>query len=260
MDGTVRRYTDFAPAGERARGRGSNDNAAVGDDRPRALSPVPIVPGQPQLVELFTHFRDGGAAGFALAQVPAGGQLLWVQDRMVALETGAPFGQSFARFGGDADRLVLACARGASDLLWAMEEGLRCASLSAIIGEVWGDPRSLDFTATKRLAMRAERQGVHVFLIRVQGNANLSAARRRWRVRSLPSRPDPHDDRAPGSPRWHAELFRARDTRPGTWEARYDRAAHRVDLVPPFRDGAVEDAAKRGSGKRGLSLGSAATG
>ncbi len=194
----------------------------------------PILPDAPRLVELFADFRDGAAVGFALSQVPAGGSILWVQERMAALETGRPFGRAFARFGGDPEQLVLACSRNAADLLWAMEEGLRCSSLSAIIGEVYGDPRALDFTATKRLAMRAERQGVHVFLIRFQGSATLSAARQRWKIRSLPSVPHPFDDRAPGAPRWHAELFRARDMRPGIWEASYDRAAHRLDLVPPL--------------------------
>ena len=48
-------------------------------------------------------------------------------------------------------------ARDARDALWAMEEGLRCAALSAVIGELWGDPRALDFTATRRLAVAAER-------------------------------------------------------------------------------------------------------
>ena len=30
----------------------------------------------------------------------------------------------------------------------------------AVIGELWGDPAALDFTATRRLAVAAERSGV----------------------------------------------------------------------------------------------------
>ena len=49
-------------------------------------------------------------------------------------------------------------ARDARDALWAMEEGLRCAgAVGAVIGELWGDPAALDFTATRRLAVAAER-------------------------------------------------------------------------------------------------------
>lgn len=216
-----------------------NDNSLPQESLEAAVAAPLRLPGAPQFVELFADFRDAGAAGFALAQVPRAGRVLWVQDRLAALETGRPFGQAFARFGGEAERLVLACSRSAPDLLWAMEEGLRCASLSAIIGEVYGDPRVLDFTATKRLATRAERQGVPVFLIRFNGTANLSAARQRWNIRSLPSAPHPYDARAPGAPRWRAELFRARGMKPGVWDADYDRAAHRLDLVPAFRDPAV---------------------
>ncbi|MXO86556.1 hypothetical protein GRI38_11025 [Altererythrobacter aurantiacus] len=208
---------------------------SIGDSTAR-----PILPFKPQLVELFGHFRDAGVAGFALAQIPAGGRVLWVQERMVALETGRPFGQAFARFRGDPDNLVLACSRNTTDLLWTMEEGLKNCSLSAIIGEIWGDPRVLDFTATKRLAMRAERRGVRVFLIRFQGHPDLSAARQRWNIHSLPSAPHPYDAKAPGAPRWNAELFRARTIRPSTWQAQYDRAAHRLDLVPAFPDGAMD--------------------
>ena len=68
-----------------------------------------------------------------------------------------------------------------------MEEGLRCAALGAVIGEIWGDPAALDFTATRRLAVAAERHGVAAWLVRLGGSANLSGARMRWRVASAPS-------------------------------------------------------------------------
>ena len=73
-------------------------------------------------------------------------------------------------------------ARDARDALWAMEEGLRCAGLSAVIGELWGDPAALDFTATRRLAVAAERSGMPCWLVRLGGHANLSGARMRWRI------------------------------------------------------------------------------
>ena len=48
-----------------------------------------------------------------------------------------------------------------------------------MIGELWGDPASLDFTATRRLAVAAERTGVDCWLVRLGGTANLSGARMR---------------------------------------------------------------------------------
>ncbi|MDF1720784.1 MAG: hypothetical protein P1U65_08920 [Minwuia sp.] len=197
---------------------------------------------------MFADTRDGAAVGFALAQIPPGRSILWVQDRMCAQETGQPHGRALARFGGDPDKLILACARHATDVLWTMEEGLACPSLGAVIGEIWGDPKVLDFTATKRLALRAERVGIPVFLIRFGGTEAASVARRRWRVASTASTPHPHDPRAPGEPRWRTELFRARDARPGTWEGGYDRTAHRLHLAAPLRDPALATPALRREG------------
>ena len=96
-------------------------------------------------------------------------------------------GESIRRDCRRSHDLIHVEARDARDALWAMEEGLRCSCLSAVIGELWGDPRALDFTATRRLAVASERSGVAAFLIRLGGHANLSGARMRWRIASAPS-------------------------------------------------------------------------
>ena len=109
---------------------------------------MPAPPG-PTLSELFAaHARDGGWAGFLLAQLETGKPLLWVQERMAILESGRIYPP-----GLHATNLIHVTARDARSALWAMEEGLRCGALSAVIGELWGDPASLDFTATRRLAV-----------------------------------------------------------------------------------------------------------
>ncbi|HEY8433694.1 MAG TPA: recA-like protein, partial [Sphingomicrobium sp.] len=132
---------------------------------------------QPTLSELFAvHPRDGGWARFLLAQLDGSKPLLWVQERMAILEGGRIHPP-----GLPSRNLIHVEARDAKDALWAMEEGLRCSALSCVIGEIWGDPRALDFTATRRLAVASERSGVAAFLIRLGGHANLSGARMRWR-------------------------------------------------------------------------------
>ena len=177
-------------------------------------------PEHPTLSELFaTHPRDGGWAGFLLAQVDPAKPVLWVQERMAILESGRvhPLGLSIPE-------LIHVEARDARDALWAMEEGLRCAGLSCVIGEIWGDPAVLDFTATRRLAVAAERSRVPCWLARLGGSANLSGARMRWRIGSAPSLANPLDLRAPGVAAWDAELFRARSMPPGRWSIAYDPA------------------------------------
>lgn len=210
---------------------------------------VPNLTGQlpqgdtPTLAEVFSDTApDAAAVGFVLSRLAGRtGAILWVQDRVSALEAGRPY---LPGLGGGQQILRVHASR-PTDMLWTMEEGLRCKSLAAVIGEIWGDPPALSFTATKRLAMRAEAGGVPCWLIRRSAVPNLSAARARWRITSHPSAPHPDDPKAPGSPRWQVELFRSRDTRTGNWmvtdERISDRAAHHLDLPPAFRDGAVAE-------------------
>ncbi|HVM23579.1 MAG TPA: hypothetical protein VM308_09850 [Sphingomicrobium sp.] len=170
-------------------------------------------PSGPTLCELFaTHPRDGGWAGFLLAQVDPAKTVLWVQERMAIAECGRVHPP-----GLPCCDLIHVEARDAQGALWAMEEGLRCSALSCVIGEIWGDPRALDFTATRRLAVAAERSATPCWLVRLGGTANLSGARMRWRIGSAPSFINDLDPRAPGLPAWDAELFRARGSPPGRW-------------------------------------------
>jgi len=186
------------------------------------------VPPSPTLSELFAeHPRDGGWAGFLLAQVGTDKPLLWIQDRMAILESGRVH-----PLGLPSQNLIHIEARDARDALWAMEEGVRCAALSAVIGEIWGDPKTLDFTATRRLAVAAERSGTPCWLVRLGGTANLSGARMRWRIGSAPSLANPFDPRASGMPAWDAELFRARGFPPGRWSVTHEgNEADRFHLV-----------------------------
>ena len=204
---------------------------------------------RPTLCEIFAaHPRDGGWAGFLLAQVDtaqvdSGKPLLWIQDRMAILESGRIYPP-----GLPTRDLIHIEARDAREALWAMEEGLKCAALSCVIGELWGEPAALDFTATRRLAVAAERSGVAAFLIRLGGHANLSGARMRWRVASAPSLPNPLDWRAPGACVWDAELFRARGTPPGRWSIAHEPqagSADRLRVLAPAGDRALGEERKR---------------
>ena len=101
----------------------------------------------PTLSELFAASpRDCGWAGFLLPQVDGSKPVLWVQERMAILESGRTYPPGL---GID---LVHVEARDARTALWAMEEGVRCSALSAVIGELYGDPAALDFIATRRLS------------------------------------------------------------------------------------------------------------
>jgi len=205
---------------------------AAGRWRLGQSSPVPDGAGEPielpgagvaTLSELFTgNARDGGWTGFLLPQLPAAKPWLWVQERMAILESGRLYPPGL---GAGADQIIHVAARDAREALWTMEEGLRCTSIGAVIGELYGDPQALDFTATRRLAVAAERHGVAAFLIRLGGHANLSGARLRWRIASSPSLANMLNPKAPGASAWEAELFRARGHRPAHWTVSHEQAA-----------------------------------
>lgn len=195
-------------------------------------TPLPDL-GRATLVELFASGRDAGAIGFALQHASPGKPLLWVQDGMAVRETGRPFPP-----GIPAHDLIHVETRDAKAALWAMEEGLRCPALGLVVGEIWGEPRALDFTATRRLAVAAERAGVGAALILWQAAPNLSGARMRWRVGSRPSLPHPHDERAPGAPAWSLDLFKARACPPGRWEVAHE--ADGLAVLPSLGDGDMD--------------------
>ena len=185
-------------------------------------------PPSPTLSELFAAApRDAGWAGFLLPQVERGKPLLWVQDRMAILESGRIYPPGLRGI-----ELIHVEARDARAALWAMEEGVRCSGLSGVVGELWGDPAALDFTATRRLAVAAERSRVPCWLVRLGGRANLSGARMRWRIASGPSIANPFDPRAPGASAWQAELFRARGHPPGRWSIAHETNSFRLAAAP----------------------------
>ena len=186
----------------------------------------------PTLSEVFAQSPvDGGAAGFVLSQLArSAAPVLWVQDRLSGKEAGVPYLPGVGR------PFVMVQLSRPDEVLTAMEEGLRSGGLAAVVGEVWGAPARLDFTATRRLVLRAEAMGVACWLIRRGAAPDLSAARNRWRVASLPSALHAHDPQAPGDARWQVDLFRSRFTDPSAWVARYDRAADRVDFTAAVPD------------------------
>jgi len=100
------------------------------------------------------------------------------------------------------------------DVLWAMEEALKCGALSAVVGEM----QELSFTASRRLQLVVEQSQVTGFIIRRNyNNPNTTACVTRWKITPLPSE---SEDNLPGIgyPRWHVELLKVRNGKPGSWQ------------------------------------------
>lgn len=213
----------------------SGDIAALSSAREGRWRPG--LADQPLHSEIFAGVMDASGAGLALALardalgVAAQGssaqgkdplaeredrrQVLWVQDRRAIQRSGRPYVHGLPP--ELRDRLIHVAAETPEDALFAMEEGLRCRDLACVIGEIAGNPRALDFTASRRLSLTAEKHGVALWLVRLEAEADLSSARMRWRVEAAPSAAPLWNAAAPGAPAWKAELFRARSHAPGKW-------------------------------------------
>jgi protein ImuA len=185
--------------------------------------------------EIFASGSEAAGAGAALALLLDGlaaagaepRQVLWVQDRASLRLTGRPYRPGLPE--ALRARLVHVLAEKPEDALFALEEGLRCRDFAGVIGELAGNPKALDFTASRRLSLAAEAHGVPLYLVRLDAAADLSSARMRWNVRSAPSPRPCWNREAPGSAAWHAELFRARAHPPGQWTLHDDGTRLRAE-------------------------------
>ncbi len=183
----------------------------------------------------------GFLAGLAVAVgARRRGPVLWVREARVAYEAGRPAPLGLVHLGFDPARLLQVEARDAADVLWAVEEGLGCAGLSAVVGEVQGLPKALDLTASRRLALRARESGVPVFLAALGAAEAASAAATRLSVRPSLSMPIEGYGSGPGLPAFSVTVEKNRDGRTGVAEMEWshdDRcfraAAPRLPLPQP---------------------------
>lgn len=186
--------------------------------------------------------HDGAALGFAAHLMgrfaaAAPGTLLWCR-RPSGVFDAPPYAPALAAW-FDPARLLVVTARRDEDVFWAMEEGLRCPGIAAVLGET----RAADATAGRRLSLAAEKSGVPALLLRPQPAPPQSVCVTRWRIASAPSRSTPglHDV---GAPRWRLELRRNRFGAPSiaetpSWLVEWNDETHCLAVVPETLHGSA---------------------
>jgi len=174
----------------------------------------PILPGG-LLQEVFTDdYRNAGASlGFALAQAKAllSGRRIAVIYLQLATETkslGLPYGPGLLSAGFDPSTLVLVRPANMLELLWAAEEAIACRAVAAVVADISTRHKLLDFTASRRLSLRAAEGGGSMFFLRYGHGREASAAQLRWHLLPAASGQKPYDNRAPGQARWQIRLER----------------------------------------------------
>jgi protein ImuA len=188
--------------------------------------------------------------------------ILWC-ERPWALDAGALYGPALLQFGIDPARMILVRPRRDADALWAMEEGLRCGRVAAVIGEI----TNMSLTASRRLQLAAEETGVTALMLRPKTDKpSPSAAVTRWRldavVHAKPGKISARSGRAKendrirpgttdltfngpsgldsngglGTARWRVELFRCRGGDPANWMMEWNDETGNFSLAAEICD------------------------
>lgn len=239
------------------------DGVEPGAARPArgGAAPYALAPGA--LHALHAAERDAGALwSFALGQAAAflckaRPSILWLGLAPAAELAGLPYPPGFAPFGLRPDALAYVAARTPRELLWAAEEAAASPALAAVIAELAGETRLLDFTASRRLALRAKNSGTPVLLLRLGAGPEPSAARTRWRIAPFPAAPDPFDPAAPGAPRWRVTLEKGFRGEEGCWTLSWSGQtfrAHENDENADERNGSGNRAGPQAPGHPGPHL------
>jgi protein ImuA len=155
-------------------------------------------------------------------------------------------GHGLNALGLDPGRLILVETAHRKETLWAMEEAVRSAAPAAIVGVI----DTLDLKLSQRLHLAATDAGLPVFLLRPAPTLESSAAATRWRIGTAAAARDRFG--LVTRPRWHLQLERCRNGRPGQWVVEYDHVAHCFSLAAaladfPYARGAGEKSIKQAS-------------
>jgi protein ImuA len=162
--------------------------------------------------EFFCHRAEdlaaagGFVSGLLSTLAKNGGVTLWINHGPVI------FPPALTTFGISPHTVLFLHPKKEANLLWALEEALRCNSLAAVVGEI----PDLSFTASRRLQIAVEGSGVTCFLLRTVVAKTSSSCVAQWRIKPLPGRVE---EGMPGLgfPRWQVELLKIRNGRPGSW-------------------------------------------
>jgi protein ImuA len=163
---------------------------------------------------------------------------VWIAEDMALAETGALCGPGLDAFGIAPERLVTVAAAHRRDLLWAMEEALRCRAVAAVIGEVRGG--TIDGVAVRRLSLAAAESGALALLLRAAPTDDASTAATRWIIGAAPASPNAY---GLGAPCFAAQLKRNRRGPTASWiiewsesDGRFILATHAEPVAQPVLD------------------------
>jgi protein ImuA len=139
------------------------------------------------------------------------GVALWISSSRML------FPPALKSFGVEPHRFIFIDLLKEKEVLWAMNEALKCNALSAVVGEI----REIDFKTSRRLQLAVEQSRVTGFIIRSNyKHVGITACVSRWKITSIRSEPV-EDLPGVGFPKWKVELLRIRNGKPGMWDIQW---------------------------------------
>lgn len=151
-----------------------------------------------------------------------------------AARVGRALRPGLAAFGLSPERLILARCDDDRQVLWTMEEALRCPAVGGVLGEVG----AINLTAGRRLQLAAEAGGVTGLLILPPAARPTGAATSRWRVRAAASSPAPWGGL--GEARWQVTLERCRGGVQRSWLLEWRHDGGGLAVVGSLDDGRLQ--------------------
>jgi protein ImuA len=153
----------------------------------------------------------GFTSGLLSGLMKNGGAAVWIGKSSIL------FPPALKAFGILPDQVIFIDLKKEKDVLWAMEEALKCASLSAVIGEI----PELSFTHSRRFQLVVEQSKTTGFILRSNPRSlTPNSCVARWKIKPLPSS---NEEGMPGigHPVWQVHLQKIRNGRPNSWTVQW---------------------------------------
>lgn len=198
--------------------------------------------------------HGGAAASFAVALAArALGRhhqaAVWIQPDFAVTEAGALYGSGLDLMGLPMERLVIARVPHPRDVLWAMEEALKCRAVGVAVADLAHG--EADLTATRRLALAAREGGGLALILHPNAapSGQPSTATTRWEVASARGERDRFGGLGPTT--FTLSLVKNRRGRTGQWRLSWDHhecsfaASLSLPVAPAARDRSHRDGLSR---------------
>lgn len=165
---------------------------------------------------------SGFIAGLVGHFMGSNGICLWISNKRTL------FAPALKLFGIEPDRIIFLDLLREKDVLWAIEEALKCEALAVVVGEL----KEISFMESRRLQLAVEKSHITGFIHRYYPKTeNNITCVSRWKITPLASEPV---NGMPGlsHPRWNVALLKVRNGKPGCWQMEWAGKFRQVITTP----------------------------